>query len=96
MTRIRMRPVTLRAPLELSGYDQALPPGRYFVETAEQDGRAADTSRRYTRLVSLTRLPSGRGRVSGKLSWELEAGTMVAALERGDAVIDDAAVRGDR
>jgi hypothetical protein len=34
--------------------------------------------------------------VSGKLSWELEAGTMVAALERGDAVIDDAAVRGDR
>jgi len=96
MTRIRMRPVTLRAPLELSGYDRALPPGRYFVETVERDGDAVRVGRKYLRLLSLNRSPSGRGRVSGKQMWELEAGAMFAALERGDVVIDDVAACGGR
>jgi hypothetical protein len=91
-----MRPVTLRAPLELSGYDKALPPGRYFVETEELDGRAASMSRRYTRLLSLTRSSSGDGRVSGKRSWDLKIGAMHLALERGDIVMDDPAPRGGR
>ena len=96
MTRIRARPVTLRVPLRISGYDGALPAGAYFVETKESciDGLPVDAA--YLRLLRPIRSASALGRVRAKHSWNLDARCLREAMARGDVVMDVPARRGGR
>lgn len=94
MARLRTRPLTLRTSLHLKGYDGALPPGRYFVETDQGSQSFAEPA--YLRILELMPAARRRTRGDGIRSWILEPGDIDDALARGDVVLDAPVAPGSR